>query len=143
MKAIKTPKIPSSIKYPDFGSKEIRNLFLIDKNITFLNNGSFGATPKIILDYQDAIRQRMEMQPVNFVVQQLPVLLRESLQKIAPFLGANADDLAFVDNATTGANTVIQSLMQLTLTLLSTQVLGADQASQFLQQQVGQMARLL
>ncbi|MFN4917262.1 MAG: aminotransferase class V-fold PLP-dependent enzyme [Ignavibacteria bacterium] len=111
MKAIKTPKIPSSIKYPDFGSKEIRNLFLIDKNITFLNNGSFGATPAIVLEYQDAIRQRMESQPVNFVVQQLPVLLRESLQKIAPFLGANADDLAFVDNATTGANTVIQSLM--------------------------------
>ncbi|MFM8455867.1 MAG: aminotransferase class V-fold PLP-dependent enzyme, partial [Ignavibacteria bacterium] len=111
MKSIKMPNIPSSIKFPDFGSKEIRDLFLIDKNITFLNNGSFGATPNIVLEYQDAIRHRMEAQPVNFVVQQLPVLLRNSLQKIAPFLGANADDLAFVDNATTGANAVIQSLM--------------------------------
>ncbi|MGA1434730.1 MAG: aminotransferase class V-fold PLP-dependent enzyme [Candidatus Kapaibacteriota bacterium] len=111
MKPITIPKIPQKLKQPVFGSNEIRDLFMIDKSITFLNNGSFGATPKFVLEYQDAIRQRMELQPVNFMVQQLPKLLRDSLQMIAPFIGANADDLAFVDNATTGANTVIQSLM--------------------------------
>ncbi|MGA1249044.1 MAG: aminotransferase class V-fold PLP-dependent enzyme, partial [Candidatus Kapaibacteriota bacterium] len=111
MKPISIPKIPQKLKQPVFGSKEIRDLFMFDKSITFLNNGSFGATPKSVLEYQDAIRQRMELQPVNFMVQQLPKLLRDSLQMIAPFIGANADDLAFVDNATTGANTVIQSLM--------------------------------
>ena len=111
MKPISIPKIPQKLKQPVFGSKEIRDLFMIDKSITFLNNGSFGATPKFVLEYQDAIRQRMELQPVNFMVQQLPKLLRDSLQMIAPFIGANADDLAFVDNATTGANTVIQSLV--------------------------------
>lgn len=111
MKPIPYPKLPPTIKQPVFGSTSIRDLFLIDQRITFLNNGSFGATPRIVLEYQDAIRKRMEMQPVNFMVHQLPILLRDSLQKIAPFIGANADDLVFVDNATTGANVVIQSLM--------------------------------
>ncbi|MFM7156471.1 MAG: aminotransferase class V-fold PLP-dependent enzyme [Bacteroidota bacterium] len=111
MKQISIPKIPQKHKHPVFGSKEIRDLFLIDKSITFLNNGSFGATPRHILEYQDSIRQRMELQPVNFMVQQLPLLLRNALQNIAPFIGAHADDLVFVDNATTGANAVIQSLM--------------------------------
>jgi isopenicillin-N epimerase len=111
MKPLKSPTLPTGIKHPHFGSKEISDLFLIDKNITFLNNGSFGATPKVVLAYQDMIRQRMEMQPVNFMVKQLPILLRDALKSIAPFIGANAEDLAFVDNATTGANSVIQSLM--------------------------------
>lgn len=111
MKPISAPKIPKYLKHPAFGSKEIRDLFLIDKTITFLNNGSFGATPKVILAFQNAIRERMEQQPVNFVKKQLPILLRESLNDIAPFIGADANDLVFVDNATTGMNAVIQSLM--------------------------------
>lgn len=37
-------------------------------------------------------------------------LLREARERLGAFLGARADELVFVPNATTGVNTVAQSL---------------------------------
>ena len=82
----------------------------IDDSIVFLNHGSFGGCPKPVLEAQDEWRARMERQLIQFFVRDLEGLLDEARDELAAFVGADADDLAFVPNATTGVNTVVRSL---------------------------------
>ena len=82
----------------------------IDPSITFLNHGSFGATPTPVLDDQAAWRARMEAEPVLFLDRELSGLLANARRALGALLGADEDDLAFVPNVTTGINAVVRSL---------------------------------
>ena len=88
----------------------LKQHWLLDPDITFLNHGSFGATPKVVLDAQSAFRAQMEREPVRFFVRELEPLLDEARHALAGFLGADATGLAFVPNATAGVNAVLRSL---------------------------------
>lgn len=85
-------------------------LWLLDPQITFLNHGSFGSCPRVILDLQTELRERMEKAPVEFLARDLEPMLDQSRSALAEFVGAPPDDLVFVTNATTGINTVLRSL---------------------------------
>ena len=82
----------------------------LDPEVTFLNHGSYGACPEPVLEVQHALRERLESEPVRFLSGELPGLLAEAREAIGRFLHADPDGLAFVTNATTGVNTVLQSL---------------------------------
>jgi isopenicillin-N epimerase len=45
----------------------MKNLFLLDKEITFLNFGSFGACPKEIFDDYIKWQCLLEKEPVQFI----------------------------------------------------------------------------
>lgn len=83
----------------------------LDPGITYLNHGSFGACPKPVLDVQAQYRERLEREPIVFLVHELEDLLDAARSVLASFVGADADDLVFVPNATTGVNTVLRSLV--------------------------------
>ncbi|MFO0983573.1 MAG: aminotransferase class V-fold PLP-dependent enzyme [Planctomycetota bacterium] len=91
-------------------AQQLAHHFCLDPEVIFLNHGSFGACPRAILDRQGEWRRRMEREPVLFLGRELEHALDEARGKLAEFLGADADDLAFVPNATTGVNTVLRSL---------------------------------
>jgi isopenicillin-N epimerase len=82
----------------------------LDPAITFLNHGSFGATPRDVLEAQRRWRDRMEAQPIQFLARDLPGLLAETRAQLGAFVGAHPDDLAFVTNATGAVNAVVRSL---------------------------------
>jgi isopenicillin-N epimerase len=82
----------------------------LDPDVVFLNHGSFGACPTPVLEAQRAWRDRLESEPVRFMVDELEPALDEARARVAAFLGADPDDLAFVHNATSGVNTVLRSL---------------------------------
>jgi isopenicillin-N epimerase len=88
----------------------IRHEWLLDWTRLTVNHGAYGATPKRVLAAQAAWQERMEAQPSLFMRSTLPDALRASAGVLAAFLNAEAQDLAFVDNATTGCNAVLRSL---------------------------------
>jgi isopenicillin-N epimerase len=88
----------------------MRAHWTLDPEITFLNHGSFGATPRAVLARQDEYRRQMEREPVRFLVRELEPLLDDVRNEIAGFVGADAAGLAFVPNATAAVNGVLRSL---------------------------------
>jgi isopenicillin-N epimerase len=82
----------------------------LDPSVLFLNHGSFGACPRPILDEQSRWRARMEAEPVRFLARELEGLLEGARRALGAFVGAAADDLALVPNATAGVNAVVGSL---------------------------------
>jgi isopenicillin-N epimerase len=88
----------------------IRHEWPLDWSQLTVNHGAFGATPKSVLAAQSAWRDRMEAQPSVFMRSILPKALRASANALAAFLNAEGQDVAFVDNATTGCNAVLRSL---------------------------------
>ena len=89
--------------------KDIGEIWGLDPEIIFLNHGSFGACPKAVLAFQHEIRDRVERQPVRFFRREMQAMLDDARHALAGFLGADAADLVFVANATTGVNTVLRS----------------------------------
>ena len=89
---------------------ELASHWRLEPGLDFLNHGSFGACPREVLDVQTEFRARMERQLVQFLARDLEGLLDTSRAALAAFINADADDLAFVPNATTGVNTIVRSL---------------------------------
>ena len=84
--------------------------YLLDPSITFLNHGSFGATPiPVFKTYQDW-QQKLETQPVLFIARQSPGLLNEARAILAQYLHCKADELVYVTNSTYGVNAIARSL---------------------------------
>jgi isopenicillin-N epimerase len=82
----------------------------IDPEILFLNHGSYGACPRAVLEVQADLRSRLEREPVHFFTRELGERWEAARDALAAFVGADPDGLVFVQNATTGVNTVLRSL---------------------------------
>jgi isopenicillin-N epimerase len=88
----------------------LKELFLLDPEVIFLNHGSFGATPRPVFDVYQSWQRRLERQPIIFIDKELPEHLRQARQFLGNYLNADAGDLVFVPNATFGVNVVARSL---------------------------------
>ena len=91
-------------------SESLAALWPLDRHVAFLNHGSFGACPAEVLRHQAALRAEMEAEPVRFLSRELDDRLDAARAALAAYVGAEADDLAFVTNATGGVNAVLRSL---------------------------------
>ncbi|HUQ71376.1 MAG TPA: aminotransferase class V-fold PLP-dependent enzyme, partial [Planctomycetaceae bacterium] len=88
-----------------------RSEWAIPDDVTYLNHGSFGPSPKSVQQTRDEWSARLEAQPMDFFLRRLEPALDEAAVTLGRFLGADARDLVFVDNATTAMNIVAESLL--------------------------------
>jgi isopenicillin-N epimerase len=88
----------------------MKELFLLDPDVTYLNHGSFGAAPRAVFDEYQRWQRELEREPVDFITRRLGPLLAEARAELGAYVGASGDDLAFVQNATTGVNVAARAL---------------------------------
>ncbi len=93
-----------------FARPALRDSFLLRPDVVFLNHGSFGACPQPVFEDYQAWQLELEQQPVEFLGRRFAELMREARRALGTFVGASADDLVYVPNATTGLNTAARSL---------------------------------
>jgi isopenicillin-N epimerase len=90
----------------------VRDLFLLDPDIVFLNHGSYGACPRPVFEEYQRLQRELERNPVEFLGRERrwPELHDAARDELARYVGADQLNLVFVPNATTGMNVVAQSL---------------------------------
>jgi isopenicillin-N epimerase len=84
--------------------------FLLDPSVTFLNHGSFGATPRPVFEAYQRWQLELEREPVQFLGNRANALLAKARSDLGAYLGTSGDNLVYVTNATYGANVVAHSL---------------------------------
>jgi isopenicillin-N epimerase len=87
----------------------IRDRWTLDPEVVFLNHGSYGATPRIVLDAQAELRALLERQPVRFFREEYQPRLDASRVALCDFVGAAPEDTVLVENATSAVNAVLRS----------------------------------
>ena len=87
----------------------LREHWLLEDGLAFLNHGSFGACPRVVVDEQSRLRAEMERNPVRFLWREIGDRLDAARAELARFIGTDAEELAFVANATTAVNSVLRS----------------------------------
>jgi len=90
--------------------EELRREFLLDPDVAFLNHGSFGSCARPVFERYQAWQRELEREPIDFLDRRLPALLDDARRALAEYVGCPAEDLAFVQNATTGVNLAARSL---------------------------------
>jgi isopenicillin-N epimerase len=90
----------------------VRDLFLLDPDVVYLNHGSFGACPRPVFETYQRYQRELEREPVEFLARErrLPELLEPARLRLAEYVGSPPDDLVFATNATSALNAVIRSL---------------------------------
>ena len=101
--------------------------FPLETGTIYLNHGTVGVTPLVVMRQRAALLEEVERHPSRFMIRELvrpgtlvsaadgqarpmPARLRHAADRIAAFLGGEPDSLVFVDNASSGVNAVLRSL---------------------------------
>ncbi len=88
----------------------LKSHFLLKKDITFLNFGSFGACPRSIFERYQAYQLELEQEPVEFIAVNSLTYLKQSRQALAAYVQCHEDDLVYVTNPTYAVNIIAKSL---------------------------------
>ncbi|HAV77817.1 MAG TPA: aminotransferase [Anaerolineae bacterium] len=88
----------------------IKKQFMLDPKVTYLNHGSFGATPKPVFREYQRWQRELEKQPVEFLGRRITNLLAESRTALGNYLGTHADNLVYTQNVTGSINIIARSL---------------------------------
>ncbi len=88
----------------------LRRQFLLDPSVTFLNHGSFGATPRPVLREYQRWQRELERQPVEFLGRRFTDLMMAARKSLANYLGTDANNLVYTTNVTESLNIVAHSL---------------------------------
>ena len=88
----------------------MKELFLLDPHITYLNFGSFGACPKAVFSEYQRIQFELEQSPVQFMVNTGMKELNVARESLAGYLTCAANDLVYMTNPSYGINTIAKSI---------------------------------
>ncbi len=88
----------------------LRRHFMLDPKVTFLNHGSFGATPRPVFHEYQTWQRELERQPVEFFGRRATQLLSEARAELGNYLRTGPDNLVFTTNVTVSVNIVARSL---------------------------------
>ena len=113
--------VPAQFPFPPFRSNvpvdsppashpAWRGQFPVRPGVTYLNHGSFGPSPHVVLEARHEWSHRLESEPMDFFLRQMEDQLDSARNALGRFVGTAGRHLAFVDNATFAMNVVAGGL---------------------------------
>ncbi|RYY56945.1 MAG: aminotransferase class V-fold PLP-dependent enzyme [Chitinophagaceae bacterium] len=90
--------------------QNLKHLFLLKDDITFLNFGSFGACSRQVFETWQQFQLEMESDPVQFIVSDGLKYLATAREALATYINCGADDLVYVTNPSYAVNAIARSL---------------------------------
>ncbi|KAG2388017.1 hypothetical protein C9374_000867 [Naegleria lovaniensis] len=101
---------PSNHQPPAFGTLEMKKQFYTDLNYTNLNHGSFGSTPKQVLQANFNYQVEMETSIDEWFRIKVIPKYNQSRQILSKMIGSqHEDDVVLVENASTAINSIFRS----------------------------------
>jgi isopenicillin-N epimerase len=91
-------------------TNSIKDQFYLDPSVTFLNFGSYGATPKPIMEDYHKWQRELEREPIQFMKVGGDEYLKQSRDILGKYVGCEGDDLVYVMNPSYAVNIVAKSL---------------------------------
>jgi len=79
-------------------------------DITYLNHGSFGPSPRVVAEERARWSRQLNANPMDFYLRKFDDALTGAAHGLGQFVGADPRDLVFVDNATLAMNVVAQTI---------------------------------
>ncbi|KAF9351256.1 hypothetical protein BGX34_000702 [Mortierella sp. NVP85] len=101
--------LPDPANPGPFGHKQRKNFFFPEGKTEF-NHGSYGTFPRSVQENMLKWHNLAEQNPDRWVRLDLKPALRKIRSQLAEFMNCDTDDLALVQNTTTGVNAVLRSL---------------------------------
>src|SRR5579862_7579706 len=89
---------------------DIKNEFLLDPDVVFLNHGSYGSCPRPVFEDYQRWQRALEFEPIHFISKKREEALLISKTALADFLHCDRNDFFMIQNPTTAVNQVIRSL---------------------------------
>src|SRR6218665_86461 len=86
--------------------QSLQQYFLLRKDISFLNFGSFGACVKPVFEKYQQYQLELEQEPVDFITNKGLQYLWQSREALAEHLHCDKDDIVYVPNPSYAVNTV-------------------------------------
>ncbi len=93
---------------PPAPHSEWRDKFPVRPGVAYLNHGSFGPSPHVVLAARNEWSQKLESEPMDFFLRQMEDQLDLARDQLGKFVGTAGRQLAFVDNATFAMNVVAE-----------------------------------
>jgi isopenicillin-N epimerase len=88
----------------------LRDLFLLDPSVVYLNHAAYGATPKPVFESFQRWQLELEREPVDFLSRFSTGRLAKAREVLAGYVDTDRDNLVYVTNGTTGLNIIARSL---------------------------------
>ncbi|HEX6986529.1 MAG TPA: aminotransferase class V-fold PLP-dependent enzyme, partial [Planctomycetaceae bacterium] len=89
---------------PDWAA--LRSEWPLRPDVVYLNHGSFGPSPRPVIEAREAGSRRLEAEPMDFFVRTMEPELDAAADALGRFVGADGGDIVFVPNATVAMNLV-------------------------------------
>lgn len=87
-----------------------KSLFQLNPEVTFLNFGSFGATPKELTEELRRWQDKLESDPVQFMTVDGPRYLEHSRMALGRYIGCHHDDVVYVINPSYAMNIIARTI---------------------------------
>lgn len=93
----------------EFGDN-MKNYFLLNKSVSLLNHGSYGAPAKCVVEKRFELIREQEFQPDIWLRKKVDEKYDESVAALCDFVNSDKDDLVIIDNTTTGIDCIINGM---------------------------------
>ena len=90
--------------------EDLSQYFLLRKDITYLNFGSFGACVKPVFERYQQYQLELEAEPVQFMTATGPAYLEAARKALGEYINCRQDDVIYVTNPSYSVIFVAKSL---------------------------------